>query len=63
MNFLQDPDSSSSSNPVVNDEWKYIEGNQQLQHLTTSNFDEFVKDKKVLVLFYAPCKYRSTYPI
>ena len=45
------------SKPSAKDDWLDISGHQHINFLDDSNFDNFVKTKKkVLVLFYAPCE-------
>ena len=64
---MKDPDNPLSGSPPPPpakdpiEEWRNFEGSQYLHHLTDQNFDTFVKDKKVLVMFYAPCKYAYIY--
>lgn len=62
MSFMEDPDNPKNGLPPAppspEEEWANLDGTQYLNHLTDSNFDEFVKKKEsVLVMFYAPCKF------
>jgi len=57
--FLEDPLSPFAGQapppPHPEEQWSGVEGSLFLKHLTTSEFDEFLKFKKnVLVMFYAP---------
>ena len=38
------------------EEWAGLEGATSLVHLTEDTFDDVIAGKRVLVMFYAPCK-------
>jgi hypothetical protein len=59
VSFMEDPDNPSNGlpppPPSPEEEWAGLDGAKYLNHLTESNFDDFVKKKdSVLVMFYAP---------
>ena len=45
--------------PSVKDDWLDVYGHQHINFLDDTNFENFIKSKKkVLVMFYAPCKFK-----
>ncbi|KAI8778534.1 Protein disulfide-isomerase A5, partial [Biomphalaria glabrata] len=61
ITFMKDPQnaaaSSSNSLPVetLENQWKFLNGYQSLQFLTSTNFDSVIAENvQTLVMFYAP---------
>ena len=55
VNLMQEPKQSQTS---AKDDWINIYGHQNINFLDDSSFDNFIKTKKkVLIMFYAHCKY------
>ncbi|GAB6019292.1 hypothetical protein CHUAL_000887 [Chamberlinius hualienensis] len=56
VNFMKDPAHPSAvpKEPSPAEFWSSLPGGDALTHLTSDNFQDFVKDKHVLVMFYAP---------
>ena len=57
VSFMKSP--AEPTPPKVENMWSGVDGVENVVQLTTDTFDKFVSDNpSVLVMFYAPCKYR-----
>jgi hypothetical protein len=61
VNFMKDPqDKKPAPAPEVVDDWSKLPGNEHVNFLDDKSFNDFVKSKpKVLVMFYAPCNFKT----
>ena len=54
---MTNPNDPNAGKSDPRDDWLEISGNEHVNILVDSTFDEFINSKpKVLVMFYAPCK-------
>ena len=54
-----DPEPSQPPAPAPEEQWKDVEGYENIALLTVNTFEAFIKrHSTVLVMFYAPCKYQ-----
>ena len=57
IKFMNDPTDPNSMKQDARDDWLEITGQQHVNILDDKTFDSFLQEKKrVLVMFYAPCK-------
>jgi len=55
-----DPEASKPPAPSQQENWSEVVGNENINFLGEANFDSFIKEhNSALVMFYAPCKYKS----
>lgn len=63
MAFMTDPESppKPAAPPAQEDMWADTPGAEEVNMLTDADFDTFIEtNPSVLVMFYAPCKYKIT---
>ena len=57
VNFMKNPVEIEAPKPAVIEDVDWTKGHEHVNLLTDSSFDDFVSGRKVLVMFYAPCKF------
>ena len=56
--FMSDPLNPNSQRHDASQDWIEHSGYEHINYLDDTNFDEFINSHgRVLVMFYAPCKY------
>ena len=66
VKFMKDPLNTETPQqppaPAPEEQWMDIDGHEYLHYLGAHNFDTFLENhESVLVMFYAPCKYKTTW--
>ena len=56
VQFMNNPENGDGPPPAAEDEWAGLEGAKDLLLLTQDNFEDMLKNKRALVMFFAPCE-------